>query len=919
MNEEHSDLCVGIDLGTTNSVLATVNVTPSGKLVSNVFNIARCIDIFTSPVSGNEPKLNMFKGPLLPSCVYYREERDGKYRTIVGDFAKKQYSMRPSYVARSIKSQMGRSAAEGLSQDVSDKTPQAVSAQILKHMLSELKKVYHREISDAIITVPANFDAAMRQATLQAASMAGIAITNAEGSKRQVLLSEPNAVIYDLLNQIQNGEISSHILDLSRKQRVLVFDIGGGTLDITLHEISRGEQNPEVLQVDEVATNRYTRLAGDDFDNLLARNMYERYLNQYKEFPEVTQRIKREKDAVMAQLLVYAENLKIEINDEVSNQSLDDNWGDEEFHYVGGNMSNGYAYDDQFTKEEFEGIVRRFLGSSLKFNDYKQFEDIQNPILINTIIYPILDVLQKASKKLNQDDVKADAVVLNGGMSKLYLIKERLKQFFGFEPIVVLDPDQAVARGAAVYHHFLHKYGESEAGLSVSEPEPPLEQTESGIQLRKTILNEAIYLSTKGGVKHLLVDAGNELPFYSDIVNGFALAPDQNEIRVPIMQKEMSGDNYRVVVSGVIKFKQKYGEGAYVSIYFTLNRDKILSLEAWTSQKKDGSDVIEKGSVLIRIGEGDPRKPNTRNKMLAPQGSKLIAANELSSLQQVCARKSRPSHRLNPKQAAEINAQIRLKVKTLISCGNPEDFAEPILLMLQRPKNEYFTQRLIIIGRKIARHWTPEQRKALAGACMSLLSPELTGYVYSTYGEKVNTNQQCIMTIGLCGDQTLCEKLNILRSDKKYEQALLYVYAVTQTEAEWILRRLKGPSSQSAMWAIGVALQRNGKCEHNLPLTDVVELIIRKIHSLELNLNELISAIISLSLICDQRPSAVDMISGDILDQVRQVIQEAMYRYDSPGLFKSGDIALQMLNGEMLDAENEAFLLQKIDLDEYDN
>jgi hypothetical protein len=415
------------------------------------------------------------------------------------------------------------------------------------------------------------------------------------------------------------------------------------------------------------------------------------------------------------------------------------------------------------------------------------------------------------------------------------------------------------------------------------------------------------------------VDAGNELPFYSDIINGFALAPDQNEIRVPIMQKELRKDSYRVIVSGVIKFKQKYVEGAYVSIYFTLNRDKILSLQAWTSKKRDGSDTIEKGSVVINIGEEETYKPNTHNKMIAPQGSNLIAANELSSLQQICQRKSKNGHKLNAKHVSETNALIRMKMKTLITCGNPADFATPVLFMLRHPKNEYFIQRLIIIGRKIAKNWSAEQQKELAGVCMSLLSPELTGYVYSTYGEKINTNQQCIMTVGVYGDSSQWDKLRILQTDKKYEQALLYLYAITQTEINWIFVKLKGASSQTAMWAIGVALRRNGVNAGSIKLTEVIETFLRKIGSATLNTNELISSFISLSLICDQRQTAIDRVSTDLLPRVREVIQEATYLCESPGLLKAAGIALQMLNGETLDEENEAFLLQKIDMDNYEN
>ena len=90
----------------------------------------------------------------------------------------------------------------------------------------------------------------------------------------------------------------------------------------------------------------------------------------------------------------------------------------------------------------------------------KRIDEITGEANTRNIIYPILDVLNKAAEKLGTNKVVIDAVILNGGMSKFYMVVDRLKKFFGFDPIVVIDPDQAVARGAAVYHYYLHKYEE---------------------------------------------------------------------------------------------------------------------------------------------------------------------------------------------------------------------------------------------------------------------------------------------------------------------------------------------------------------------------------------------------------------------------------------------------------------------------
>lgn len=467
--EGHNDLCVGIDLGTTNSVLATVNLTAGGRVVSRVVGIERAVDMFNA---GGGVKFASKSGQTLPSFVYYNEEKN--FTPVVGDFAKSRYYIRPHLVAKSIKSQMGNDRAEGLAPNVPDKTPAEISARILQHMLRNASKIYHQEIEDAVITVPASFDSIMCQATLKAAEIAGIKVRNANGTFRQIILPEPEAVVYDFINLMHNGEISSDILDLSRAKIVMVFDLGGGTLDITLHKISRRADAPEVLSVENLAINRYTLLGGDDFDMALAKAMFERYQARNSRYSAIVQKIRREEASVIAQLLSYAEDLKIKISMEKSGEfgQIDDGWDDDEAgtYFVGGSIgATGYAYDDSFTTAELEAIWEKFMGNELEYDDFRNFDAAVEEHGRFNIISPILDVLSKGAAKLGTDNFKIDAVIMNGGMSRFYMVRDRLKKFFGFDPIVVMDPDQSVARGAAVYHYFLHKYEERQVSAFQDE------------------------------------------------------------------------------------------------------------------------------------------------------------------------------------------------------------------------------------------------------------------------------------------------------------------------------------------------------------------------------------------------------------------------------------------------------------------
>ncbi|MDR2535486.1 MAG: Hsp70 family protein [Treponema sp.] len=910
MIEDHDELCVGIDLGTTNSVLAITNITPGGAIVSKVVDIARYEDIYSNP-SADTIRGSTTKKPLLPSCVYYRQNQNGELKPLVGDVAKRLYSVRPQFVSRSVKSLMGQTSVYGLSADVPDKTPESISAQILRHMLYEVKRVYHKDITDAIITVPASFDAAMCQATLKAAELAGIRTMNPDGTRRQILLSEPNAVMYDLLNQIQKGEIPSHILDTAKKQKVMVFDIGGGTLDITLHEISRNEKNKDLMQMDEIATNRYTRLGGDDFDLLIAQTMFERYRKQYRSTQEIVQKIDSSRDDVIAQLLIYAENMKIDINEQVSN-TQDDTWGSEDIvSSTGGRMHNGYAYDDVFTKTELEHILGPFMGHQLQYDDYKRIDAIQDDALINTIIYPILEVLKKAAQKLQVEQVPVDAVVLNGGMSKLYLIQERLEHFFGFKPILALDPDQSVARGAAVYHYYLHKYGESDGVLPVnSQSSPPSAESRTlniqniqGIHLRKTILNDALYLGMSGGAHELLVDAGSDLPFTSDRKDGFSINPGQTKIKIPIRKKE-GNNTFVTIASGEISFEKPYQDTAGVSIRFSLSRNKILSFEAHTEW--------EKGSTIIYIDKSG--STSARSLVIPKQGTTLIPQNEISRLSDICNQRRKNS--FNKVYNKNTNKIIKTCINTISRCGNPKDFGIPIIAELrkqtqQQPhkRDEFFIQRLLVLARKLGVHWEPKHQEALIACCLSI-AEAVTYTAISISGERVTTINEAIRNIGLLG--TMEQKTVLLsyhNKDKRYEEALIYAHGVSQTEIKWIFDQMLAIISGASLWAIGVALQRNGKAQTSLNLETVATKLLDTLESHSLNGNNQASALLSLGLICDQRGTAIDPVDKTFALHTGERIQKIMKYYEPTKQYR---IVLQLINGDFLSKEDEAFLLQKI-------
>ncbi len=958
--EEHNDLCVGIDLGTTNSVLATVNIKPNGESVSKVIDIPRGVAQYSV---GSGVKLQMQKRATLPSFVYYDESND--YRVIVGDFAKTRYSLRPHLVAKSIKSQMGQKDVSDLSPEVPDKTPAAISARILKYMLRNTEKICRSEIDDAIITVPANFNSVMCQATRDAAELAGIKVRNANGTERPILLSEPNAVIYDFINQVKNGELPNTVLDLSAPKYVLVFDFGGGTLDITLHEIARRIDHQDVLKVDEIATNRYTLLGGDDFDDKIAQTMFEHYLNQYRSHPDVVTKLKREEKAVMPQLLSFAENLKIDLSMSQSDTFVSSGWDDddddgERKFNVGGNIiSTGYAYDDVFTAQDIEKILQPFMGNGLKFSDYKHLEDISKQHGTKNIIFPILDVLAKAAQKLGEGKLRIDAVLMNGGMSRFYMIVDRLKEFFGMEPIVALDPDQAVARGAAIYHYYLHLYEALKddmklvgirSAIDLNEQErrrkKNIDATKGsfnaqsqlsgddyakigGIQFGNNILNDSLYLGTKNGSQVEIIATGESLPYCSELKTGFFLSPGTRQISIPIKIRELDG-TYHTIASGDIIFKNKYPEGAYVAFIVEMSMNKLITMRAWTCKDREGTDHIEEGHTAIDIDTAGGKSHDTKNKVLPQAGTKLDPHAELHSIEQFCKKFQNASYKKN-NNSSQIAKEIRTLVSSVFNAGNPQDFAEPLLESLSHSFNEEYKQRCLVIARKIGLHWTESQRAVLAAQCMTILSAELQGLDISIFsndgaGRSINTKIQAIYTLHTCASSEQLEKLAILHEDSRYLEACLYTHAKTKTNVDWIyecfhkdyIRSARHlPSNlQNSAYAIGVALMLDGRTfrstvKRNKVATELCNILMSHCATPD----EAITCVMALGLICDQRRDN-PMPYAEIYRKAQETLRdiENIYYPEFKKFSRMRDVALKMIEGTTLAEDEERYLLTKLDI-----
>jgi molecular chaperone DnaK len=343
---------VGIDLGTTNSVVAVLE--------------------------GGEPSVipNAEGSRTTPSVVGFAKSGE----IVVGEVAKRQAITNPDRTIRSIKRQMGTD----WSQEIDGKrwTAQEISAQILAKLKRDAEGYLGDSVTQAVITVPAYFDDAQRQATKEAGQIAGLEVLR--------IINEPTAasLAYGLDKQ-------------GTDQTILVFDLGGGTFDVSLLEIGEG-----VFEVK--ATSGNTQLGGDDWDQRIIDWMVREFKNTYgKDLSQDRMALQRLKDA--------AEKAKIELSSTSETQlSLPF-------------ITEGPLHlDMKLTRSEFERMSEELV------------QQLEGPF-------------QQAVKDWGKEVSEIDHVILVGGATRMPMVQELVKKLTGGkEPHKGVNPDEVVAVGAAI-------------------------------------------------------------------------------------------------------------------------------------------------------------------------------------------------------------------------------------------------------------------------------------------------------------------------------------------------------------------------------------------------------------------------------------------------------------------------------------
>ncbi len=366
---------IGIDLGTTNSVVSVMEG-GEAKVIANL--------------EGNR---------LTPSVAAFTD----KGETLVGEPAKRQAVTNPKNTVYSIKRFMGRRHSEVSSEEktvpyevvggptdyvkvkAGDKTysPPEISALILRKLKEAAESYLGHKVNKAVITVPAYFNDAQRQATKDAGQIAGLEVSR--------IINEPTAAAL------------AYGLDKKKDEKIVVFDLGGGTFDVSTLEVS-----DELVEV--LSTNGDTHLGGDDFDEMLINHIAEQFQKE--------QGIDLRSDPMALQRLrEAAEKAKKELS---SSQTTDIN-----LPFITADASGAKHLQMNISRADFEKLV--------------------DP-LIERCRNPVMNALKDA--KLQPSDI--DEVVLVGGSTRIPKVQDFVKQMFGKEPHKGVNPDEVVSIGAAI-------------------------------------------------------------------------------------------------------------------------------------------------------------------------------------------------------------------------------------------------------------------------------------------------------------------------------------------------------------------------------------------------------------------------------------------------------------------------------------
>ena len=585
---------IGIDLGTTNSCVAVME--------------------------GGDPVViaNSEGSRTTPSVVSF--QKDGE--RLVGQVAKRQAITNPDKTIISIKRHMGTDYKTNI--DGKEYTPQEISAMILQKLKSDAESYLGEKVTQAVITVPAYFNDAERQATKDAGKIAGLEVLR--------IINEPTAasLAYGL-----DKQDDSHT--------ILVYDLGGGTFDVSILELGDG-----LFQVK--STNGDTKLGGDDFDekimNYLADNFKKEYGIDLRNDQMALQRLKE-----------AAEKAKIELS---SSQSTNIN-----LPFITADATGPKHINEDLTRAKFNELTRDLVERSLT---------------------PMKKALEDA--KMTISDI--DKVILVGGSTRIPAVVEAVKNFTGKEPSKGVNPDEAVAVGAAI-----------QAGVLTGDVKDIL-------LLDVTPLTLGI--ETMGGIATPLIERNTPIPAKKSQV--FSTAVDnQPSVEINIVQgeRQMAVDNKslgRFTLSGIAPAPRGIPQ---IEVTFDIDANGIVNVSA--KDKGTGKEANITITASTNLSDEEIDKAVKEAEQFAEADKNRKEAIEVkNNADNLVYQMEKSLTDLGDKISEDEKAKVTAKIEELKKVKDGDDI-EAI-----KKAQEELTQEFYAISQKMYAEANPQGAEGAAGA-----------------------------------------------------------------------------------------------------------------------------------------------------------------------------------------------------------